>query len=134
MTDKAIEAGSGQTLRVMLIVGALAAAVLYWTTRSGDGAAQDERLAEIASMCPRWVGLAEELVPVDGGLPSRCEYVSGPTSAFGAQEHVYKAGPNVEVRVTLPESGATVPTSAIIRDTNSLASVTYNAEALALVK
>lgn len=132
--DKTVQAGSGQALRFVLIFGALAAAAVYWMARSGTTSEQEGRLAEIASMCPRWVSLAEELVPVEGGLPGRCEYVSGPTSAFGAQEHVYKAGPNVEVRVTLAEDRTSVPASAVIRDTKSQASVTYNAEALALVK
>jgi hypothetical protein len=135
MTDKTVQPGSSGMLRMGMIAAALAAAVALWMQRpAGDGAG-DARLAAYAAQCPRWVSLAEDLLPVEGRLHERCEYVTGPSSMFSPGDHVFKAASNIEVRVTLAsDAAAVVPASVVIRDTKSQASVTYNAEALALLK
>lgn len=134
MTDKTIEPGLSGMLPAAMLLAAVAAAALLWA-RSGGASEQEQRLAAYAGQCPRWVQLAEDLLPIEGGVPSKCEYVAGQTSMFSDAGHVYKAAPNIEVHVTLPRDVATkVPASVVIRDTKSRASVTYNAEALALLE
>ncbi|MDO9383325.1 MAG: hypothetical protein Q7T86_10735 [Hyphomicrobiaceae bacterium] len=114
----------------LLVIGLLAAG--FWVLR-GPASADDKQIAAYAGQCPRWVRLAEELLTFEGSIPERCEHISG-GSVFSSG-HVYKATPNIEVLVSASTDPATpVPHSVVIRDTNSKASVTYNAEALALVK
>lgn len=113
-----------------LVVIALLAAG-FWVLR-GAASADDKQIAAYAGLCPRWVKLAEELLPLEGQIPERCEHVSG-GSVFSS-ETLYKATPNIEVVVSAADTTLAVPQSVVIRDTKSKASVTYNAEALALLK
>ena len=116
-------------------LGLIAIALLaggFWMLR-GSASADDKQIAAYAGQCPRWVKLAEELLTFEGSLPERCEHISG--GSMFSTDHVYKATPNIEVLVSASTDPATpVPHSVVIRDTSSKASVTYNAEALALVK
>jgi hypothetical protein len=130
MTKPAMQTGFKSALPWSLLAAVVVA--LSWLPRQAANAEDADRLTRIAGDCPRWVRLAEELLAPEGGAPTHCEYVSGPASGGG--EHVYKAGENIEVRVNLASDGANSPDSVIIRDVHSRASVTYNAEALALVK
>ncbi len=113
-----------------LVVMALLAAGL-WTVR-GSATADDKQIAAYAGLCPRWVKLAEELLTFEGQIPERCEHVSG--GSMFSSGHLYKATPNIEVLVSAADPALAVPHSVVIRDTRSKASVTYNAEALALLR
>ncbi len=121
------------TTRWALALAALAIlAGGYWLVR-GQANANDQQIAAYAGQCPRWVKLAEELLTFEGAVPERCEHVSG--GSLMSTGHLYKAAPNIEVLVTASADPALLgPSSVVIRDTKSQASVTYNAEALALVK
>lgn len=136
MTDTASAPGGANSrnwLGFAIAALALWAGVL-WLLRDPASANHDQQIAAYAGQCPRWVKLAEELLTVDGGVPERCEYVKQGGSVL-TSDHIYKAAPNIEVRVTVADDPAShVPGSVVIRDLKSKASVTYNAEALALVK
>jgi hypothetical protein len=118
------------TTRLGLIAAAIAVlAGGLWLVR-GSASADDKQIEAYAVQCPRWVRLAEELLTFEGKIPERCEHIAG-TSLF-SKDHVYRATSNIEVVVA--SSADAVPQSVIIRDNTSKASVTYNAEALALLK
>lgn len=121
------------TMRWALVLALLAILLGgYWMVR-GAGNANEAQIAAYAGQCPRWVKLAEELLTFDGAVPERCEHVAG--GSLIAANQIYKAAPNIEVLVTAAADPALlVPSSVVIRDTKSKASVTYNAEALALLK
>lgn len=96
-----------------------------------DGAARPVAAgneAEYATQCPRWARLSEELLSYEGGTPQSCELVKSDATTY-----VYRAAPNIEVDVMVTGPDKVIE-NVRIRDVRSKASVTYNAEALALLK
>lgn len=119
------------------VVAVILAAGLLWSRGTGTSAptsvASTQIIEAYATQCPRWVRLAEELLPLEGAVPDRCEYVRSGAAMFSV-DHLYQATPNIVVQVYTKEADPSVPTSVEISDKRSKASVTYNAEALALLK
>lgn len=113
-------------LAVVLLAG------LMWSRPSGTAASGDV-IDAYAKQCPRWVKLAEELLPADGDVPARCQHVKSADALFST-DHLFQATPNIRVQVFTKDTEPQTPTSVEISDTRSKASVTYNAEALALLK
>lgn len=114
------------------VVAAVLVVGLLWGRPTGSSASS-EVIKTFAEQCPRWVKLAEDLLPADGAIPERCEYVQSGDALFSA-DHLFKASPNIRVQVFAKDADPRVPTSVEISDVRSKASVTYNAEALALLK
>lgn len=113
-------------LAVVLLAG------LLWGRPTGSEASS-EVIKTYAQQCPRWVKLAEDLLPPDGDIPERCQHVKSGDALFSA-DHLFQASPNIRVQVFTKDTDPQVPTSVEISDVRSKASVTYNAEALALLK
>lgn len=128
-----IEAPSALRLVLGLaaVVGVACGAV--WLLRGDVRATHDKVAGHFAELCPRWVRLAEDLIPINGTLAERCELIQGGDSVFRTS-YSFKAAPNVLVDVYAKDSSPSVPDSVEIRDIDSKATVTYNAEALALLK
>ena len=105
----------------------------------GDArAVHDRESVEYAALCPRWARLAEELLSFEGGVSERCELLSV-HGALRDASYVYKAAPNIEVAVSIKSDGLMAAAQRVlesvhIRDIRNQASVTYNAEALAMLK
>lgn len=132
MTEQTMRGGAPSGIRVaaalLAIVGV--AVGLFWLLRGGESSAVGGEAAQFATQCPRWARLAEELLAYEGGAPERCEFIGGKSNATTL---VYQAAPHIEVDVLLEAAQGAIE-NVRIRDIRSHASVTYNAEALALLK
>lgn len=130
MTDHVPSAVAPNGMRLALSLAAVVAAAVgtFLVMRSEGGDVSGPQVAEFAAQCPRWARLAEELITIEGRAQDRCTLVSQTSDRY-----VFQAAPNIEIDVLLAAARGALE-NVRIRDLKSQASVTYNAEALALLK
>jgi hypothetical protein len=134
MADNTARGGAPSGMRLSLGLAAIvvAAVSVFWLLRGeAPAVGGDKEAAEFATLCPRWTRLAEDLLSFEGGVGERCKLVSRDPSG---KSYLFQAAPNIEVDVLTKADGPGGIENVRIRDIRSRASVTYNAEALALLK
>lgn len=134
MVDNAARSGAPNGLRLGLGLAAIVAAAVgvFWLVRGeAPAVVGDKDAAAFAALCPRWTRLAEDLLSFEGGVADRCTLVSRDPAG---KSFLFQAAPNIEVDVLTKAEGPGGIDNVRIRDVRSRASVTYNAEALALLK